>query len=137
MLPIIGKITSKHISFSCWQLVFIRSRRSSLRLQTHNKPSARQSNEICSGTNDRFGIISLGHVILAVPFNLNVPLSTSKGDAAKTNFATSPLVLIKTNVSANEGLRMSSKSPQQEWQEVQNQSDLECHHGLARHFHCL
>ena len=36
-------------------LLLVRSRRSPLRLQTHNQPSAQQSNEICSESNDRLG----------------------------------------------------------------------------------
>ena len=38
-------------------LFFVRSRRSPLRLRTNGKQSAQQSNEICSGSNDRLGII--------------------------------------------------------------------------------
>ena len=37
-------------------LLLVRFRRSSLRLQTHEQPSAQQSNEICSVFNDRFGL---------------------------------------------------------------------------------
>ena len=37
-------------------LLLVRSRRSPLRLRTHNQPSAQQSNEISSGSNDRFGL---------------------------------------------------------------------------------
>ena len=37
-------------------LLLVRFRRSSLRLQTHEQPSAQQSNEICSESNDRFGL---------------------------------------------------------------------------------
>ena len=35
---------------------FVRSRRSPLRLRTNDKQSAQQSNEICSESNDRFGL---------------------------------------------------------------------------------
>ena len=37
-------------------LLLVRSRRSPLRLQTHNQPSAQQSNETCSESNDRLGL---------------------------------------------------------------------------------
>ena len=37
-------------------LLLVRSRRSPLRLRTHNQPSAQQSNKICSGSNDRLGL---------------------------------------------------------------------------------
>ncbi len=36
-------------------LFLVCSQRSSLRLQTNDKPSAQQSNKICSGSNERFG----------------------------------------------------------------------------------
>ena len=39
-------------------LLLVRSRRSPLRLRTHNQSSAQQSNEICSGSNDQFGLMS-------------------------------------------------------------------------------
>ena len=62
------KITSCHLSFSCWHLV-VRSRRSPLRLRTHGKQSAQQSNEICSESNDRLGLndtAKLFHHLLSV-----------------------------------------------------------------------
>ena len=37
-------------------LLLVRSRRGPLRLRTRKQPSAQQSNEICSGSNDRFGL---------------------------------------------------------------------------------
>ncbi|EKX90820.1 hypothetical protein HMPREF9999_01223 [Alloprevotella sp. oral taxon 473 str. F0040] len=37
-------------------LFLVRSRRSSLRLRTHNQPAAQQSNEIRSESNDRLGL---------------------------------------------------------------------------------
>ena len=37
-------------------LLLVRSCRSPLRLWTHEQPSAQQSNEICSESNDRFGL---------------------------------------------------------------------------------
>ena len=42
---------------------FVRSRRSPLRLRTNDKQSAQQSNEICSESNDRFGLKSQGRVV--------------------------------------------------------------------------
>ena len=50
------KTTSCHLSFFVGILFLVRSRRSSLRLQTNEKPSAKQSNKICSVSNDRLGI---------------------------------------------------------------------------------
>ena len=50
------KTTSCHLSFFVGILFLVRSRRSSLRLQTNEKPSAQQSNKICSVSNDRLGI---------------------------------------------------------------------------------
>ena len=58
------KITSCHLSFSCWHLV-VRSRRSPLRLRTHGKQSAQQSNEICPGANDRLGLKMMSMFVVA------------------------------------------------------------------------
>ncbi len=63
--------------------------------------------------------------------------SFAKKRCCKNKFCNTSLFRLNRNISANEGLRMSSKSPQQEWQEVQSQSDLKYRRGLARHFHCL
>lgn len=49
-----------------WLNENVRSRRSPLRLRTHNQPSAQQSNEICSESNDRFGIIRTMDVITSL-----------------------------------------------------------------------
>lgn len=51
-------MTSCHLSFACWHLVF-RFRRGSLRFRTNGKSSAQQSNEICSGTNEQLGFKAL------------------------------------------------------------------------------
>ena len=58
------KITSCHLSFSCWHLV-VRSRRSPLRLRTHGKQSAQQSNEICPGSNARLGLKMMSMFVVA------------------------------------------------------------------------
>ena len=63
--------------------------------------------------------------------------SFAKKRCCKNKFCNTSLFRLNRNISANEELRMSSKSPQQGWQEVQNQSDLKCRHGLARHFRYL
>ena len=58
------KITSCHLLFSCWHLV-VRSRCGPLRLRTHGKQSAQQSNEICPGANDRLGLKMMSMFVVA------------------------------------------------------------------------
>ena len=49
-------------------LFLVRSRRSPLRLRTHNQPSAQQSNKICSGANNRLGLILFSTFITSLSF---------------------------------------------------------------------
>ena len=61
---VMEKITSCHLLFSCWHLV-VRSRRGPLRLRTHGKQSAQQSNEICPESNDRLGLKMMSMFVVA------------------------------------------------------------------------
>ena len=56
MLLIIEWITSWHLSFSYWHLVSRLFSPQPAMPKTNGKLSAQQSNEICSGANDRLGI---------------------------------------------------------------------------------
>ena len=53
-------------------MLLVRSRRSPLRLLTHNQPSAQQANEISAESNDRFGIIN-GQCTFAENFDADHP----------------------------------------------------------------